>query len=108
LTIFAALFDDVAFKLFGKRQRKKAFFLGCANLLAAITVEDLHGLYINQLLPLQDDPKGGPLMQFFDWTSMHLGALDAESSVVPCWYVIAIIIATSAYFFAFRRHNKLG
>jgi hypothetical protein len=53
-------------------------------------------------LPLQDNPKGGTLMQFSDYTSMHLGALDLGS------FIIAIVIATSAYFFAFRKHDKLG
>src|ERR671926_390253 len=40
LISFAALFDDMTFKLFGKRKRRKAFFLGCANLITAITIED--------------------------------------------------------------------
>ena len=36
-------------------------------------------------------------MQFSDWTSMHLGALDLGSFVIPIWYVVAIILATGAY-----------
>jgi hypothetical protein len=40
LISFAALSDDMTFKLFGKRKRKKGFFLGCANLIAATTVEE--------------------------------------------------------------------
>src|SRR5918997_2458951 len=36
LISFAALFDDMTFRLFGKGKRIKAFFLGCANLIAAI------------------------------------------------------------------------
>jgi hypothetical protein len=31
LISIAALSDDMTFKLFGKRKRKNAFFLGCAN-----------------------------------------------------------------------------
>jgi hypothetical protein len=67
-----------------RRKRKKGLFLGCANLLAAITVEDFAWFVHKSALSLQDDPKGGTLVQFSDWTSMHLGALDAGSFVVPC------------------------
>jgi hypothetical protein len=95
---YSFLFDGMTFKLFGKRKRKNSSFLGCANLLAAIAVEDFAWFVHKSALSLQDDPKGGTLMQFSDWTSMHLGALDAGSFVLPCYYVIAIVIATSAYF----------
>jgi hypothetical protein len=72
LISFAALSDDMTFKLFGKRKRKKAFFLGCANLIAATTIEDFARFVHQSVLPLQDDPKVGTLMQFSDYTSMHL------------------------------------
>ena len=91
-----------------RRKRKKGLFLGCANLLAAITVEDFAWFVHKSALSLQDDPKGGTLVQFSDWTSMHLGALDAGSFVVPSCYIIAIATATSAYFFPFRKHNKIS
>ena len=108
LISFAALFDDMTFKLFGKGKRIKAFLLGCANLITAITVEDF-AWFVNRLvLPLQDDPKGGQLMQFSDWTSMHLGALDIVTFVVPYWYIVAIALATIAYYFAFKKHDKLS
>jgi hypothetical protein len=108
LISFAALFDDMTFRLFGKRKRRKAFFLGCANLITAITVEDF-AWFVNRLaLPLQDDPKGGQLMQYSDWTSMHLGALDIGSFVIPNWYLVAIAVATAAYYVAFRKHDKLS
>ena len=38
LISFAALFDDMTFRLFGKSKRREAFFLGFANLVTAITV----------------------------------------------------------------------
>ncbi len=84
LISIAALSDDMTFKLFGKRKRKNAFFLGCANLIAATTVEDFAWFVHRSVLPLQDDPRGGTLMQFSDYTSMHLGALDLGSFMVPC------------------------
>jgi hypothetical protein len=108
LISFAALFDDMTFRLFGKSKRKQAFFLGFANLITAITVEDFAWFVNRWLVPLKDDPKGGQLMQFSDWTSMHLGALDIGGIfVIPYWYLIAIAGATMAYYVAFRKHDKV-
>jgi hypothetical protein len=106
LISFAALFDDMTFRLFGKGKRMKAFLLGCANLITAIVVEDFAWFVNRAVLPLRDDPKGGQLMQFSDWTSMHLGALDLGNFVIPYWYIIAIGLATSSYYIAFRNHIK--
>lgn len=108
LISFAALFDDMTFKLFGKRKRRKAFFLGCANLITAITVEDFAWFVNRWLVPLKDDPNGGQLMQLTDWTSIHFGALNLVNSfVIPYWYLIAIAIATTAYYVAFRKHDMI-
>ena len=108
LISFAALFDDMTFKLFGKRKRRKAFFLGCANLITAITVEDFAWFVNRWLVPLASDPKGGHLMQATDWTSMHLGAIKlANSFVIPYWYLIAIVVATVSYYVAFRKHDMI-
>jgi hypothetical protein len=107
LISFAALFDDMTFRLFGKSKRKQAFFLGLANLITAITVEDFAWFVNRWLVPLKDDPKGEQLMQFSDWTSMHLGALNVGGNfVIPYWYLIAIAGATVAYYVAFRKHDK--
>jgi len=107
LISFAALFDDMTFRLFGKSKRKQAFFLGLANLITAITVEDFAWFVNRWLVPLKDDPKGEQLMQLSDWTSMHLGALDVGGNfVIPYWYLIAIAAATVAYYVAFRKHDK--
>jgi hypothetical protein len=107
LISFAALFDDMTFRLFGKSKRKQAFFLGLANLITAITVEDFAWFVNRWLVPLKDDPKGEQLMQFSDWTSMHLGALNVGGNfVIPYWYLIAIAAATVAYYVAFRKHDK--
>ena len=76
-------------------------------MITAIVVEDFAWFVNRALLPLQDDPKGGQLMQFSDWTSMHLGALDLDSFVIPVWYIIAIILATGIYYIAFRKDDKL-
>ena len=108
LISFAALFDDMTFRLFGKGKRIKAFFLGCANLIAAIIVEDFAWFVNRAVLPLQDDPKGGQLMQSSDWTSMHLGALDFGSFVVPIWYIVAIALAAGAYYIAFSKHDNVS
>lgn len=106
LISFAALFDDMTFRLFGKGKRMKAFLLGCANLISAIVVEDFAWFANRAVLPLEDDPKAGQLVQFSDWTSMHLGALEVGSFVIPYWYIIAIGLATSAYYIAFRNHSR--
>jgi hypothetical protein len=42
----------MTFKLFGKRKRRKAFFLGCANLITAITIEDFAWFVNRWLVPL--------------------------------------------------------
>jgi len=65
--------------------------------------------FVNRwLVPLSNDPKSGQLMQTTDWTSMHLGALKLVNSfVIPYWYLIAIVIATAAYYVAFRKHDMI-
>lgn len=107
LISFAALWDDMAFKLLGRHKRIKALMLGIANLIAAFLIEDFAWFVNRWLVPLADDPKGGMLMQFSDWTSMHLGALDIMGIfVIPYWYVIAIALATLMYYGAFRKHDE--
>ena len=108
LISFAALFDDMTFKLFGRRKRTKAFFLGCANLITAITVEDFAWFVNRFVLPLKDDPKGGQLMQVTDWTSIHLGAIDLGSFVIPYWYLAAVALSAIAYYAAFRKHDQIN
>ena len=107
LISFAALWDDMAFKLFGRHKRIKALMLGFANLIAAITIEDLAWFVNRWLVPLADDPKGGQLMQLSDWTSMHLAAIDLGSFVIPNWYIIALVLVTLGYYGAFRKHGEV-
>ena len=107
LISFAALFDNMTFKLFGGRKTRKAFLFRSANLVNAILVEDFAWFLNRWLVPLQEDPKAGELMQFSDWTSMRLGAIEINSFVIPNWYLIAIALATIAYYIAFRGYNKI-
>ena len=107
LISFASLWDDMTFKLFGRHKRIKAVMLGFANLIAAITIEDFAWFVNRWLVPLADDPKGGQLMQMSDWTSMHLGAINLGSFVIPNWYIISIILVTLAYYGAFRKHDQV-
>lgn len=107
LISFAALWDDMSFKLLGHHTRVKAAFIGVANLITAILVEDF-GWFANRwAVPLESDPKGGLLMQSSDWTSMHMGAIDVGSFVIPVWYLVAVAIATLAYYGGFRKHNRM-
>ena len=106
LISFAALIYDMTLKIFGKYKRSKALFLGCATLISAIVVEDFAWFVNRWLVPLDSDPKGGLLMQYSDWTSMHLGAINIGNFVIPIWYVFAISVATVAYYAAFRMHDK--
>jgi hypothetical protein len=87
LISFAALIDDMTLKMFGKNKRSKALFLGCATLISTIVVEDFAWFVNRWLVPLDSDPKGGLLMQYSDWTSMHIGAINVGNFVVPIWYV---------------------
>jgi hypothetical protein len=107
LISFAALWDDMGFKLLGRHKRIKAAFIGIANLITAIVVEDLAWFANRATVPLESDPKGGMLMQLSDWTSMHMGAIDLGSFVIPVWYLVAIAIATLAYYGGFRKHDRL-
>lgn len=107
LISFVALWDDIAFKLLGRHKRIKALMLGFANLIAAITIEDLAWFVNRTLVPLADDPKGFQLMQFSDWTSMHLGAIDTGSFVIPNWYIVSLALITLLYYWAFRKHDRV-
>ena len=107
LISFAAFWDDMLFKLLGRHKRIKAAFIGIANLITAILVEDFAWFANRWAVPLESDPKGGLLMQFSDWTSMHMGAIDLGSFVIPLWYLLAIAIATLAYYGGFRKHDRL-
>ncbi|HEU4606296.1 MAG TPA: hypothetical protein VFS46_08680 [Nitrososphaera sp.] len=107
LISFAALWDDMSFKLLGRHKRIKAAFIGLANLVTAIVVEDFAWFANRWIVPLESDPKGGMLMQFSDWTSMHMGAIDLGSFVMPVWYIVAVALATLAYYGGFRKHDRL-
>ena len=107
LISFVALWDDIAFKLLGRHKRMKALMLGFANLIAAITIEDLAWFVNRALVPLADDPKGFQLMQFSDWTSMHIGAIDTGSFVIPNWYIVSLVLITLLYYWAFRKHDRV-
>ncbi len=107
LISFAALWDDMSFKLLGRHKRIKAAFIGVANLITAIVVEDFAWFANRWAVPLESDPKGGLLMQYSDWTSMHMGAIDLGSFVIPVWYLVAIAVATLAYYGGFRKHNRI-
>jgi hypothetical protein len=98
----------MTFKLLGKHKRIKAAYLGFANLITAITVEDFAWFVNRWVAPLESDPKGGLLMQASDWSSIHLGAINVGSFVIPNWYLIAIVIALLAYYGAFRKHGASG
>jgi hypothetical protein len=106
LISFAALWDDMLFKLLGRHKRIKAAFLGVANLVAAILVEDFAWFANRLAVPLESDPKGGLLMQSSDWTSMHMGFIDLGSLVLPGWYLLALGLAALAYYGAFRKHDS--
>ncbi len=107
LISFSALWDDMSFKLLGRHKRRKAFFMGAANLIAAILIEDFAWFANRALVPLTSDPKGGLLMQLSDWTSIHIGAIDLGIFVIPVWYVIAVALAAGGYYFAFRKHDRM-
>jgi hypothetical protein len=88
LISFAALWDDMSFKLLGRYKRIKAAFIGVANLITAIVVEDFAWFANRWAVPLESEPKGWLLVQFSDWTSMHMDAIDVGSFVIPVWYLI--------------------
>ena len=46
-------------------------------------------------------------MQYSDWTSMHIGAINVGNFVMPIWYVFAIGLAAVAYYAAFRKHDMV-
>lgn len=107
LISFAALWDDMSFKLLGRHKRVKAGMLGIANLTSAILIEDFAWFANRFTVPLETDPKGGQLMQATDWTAMHLGYIDFGAFVLPGWYLLALAFATLLYYGAFRKHDRL-
>ncbi|MGH9991916.1 MAG: hypothetical protein ACREAZ_04635 [Nitrososphaera sp.] len=107
LISWAALWDDMTFKLLGRHKRVKAAMLGFANLITAILVEDFAWFANRLAVPLESDPKGGLLMQASDWTSLHMGAIDLGAFVLPGWYLLALALATLAYYGAFRKHDRI-
>jgi len=107
LISWAALWDDMTFKLLGRHNRLKAAMLGFANLITAIFVEDFAWFANRFAVPLESDPKGGLLMQASDWTSLHMGAIDLGAFVLPGWYLLVLALATLAYYGAFRKHDRI-
>ncbi len=107
LISWAALWDDMTFKLLGRHKRIKAAMLGFANLITAILVEDFAWFANRFAVPLESDPKGGLLMQASDWTSLHMGAIDLGVFVLPGWYLLVLAMATLAYYGAFRKHDSI-
>jgi hypothetical protein len=55
-----------------KKKEEEAIFLGFANLVTAITVEDFAWFVNRWLVPLKDDPKGEQLMQFSECNNEEL------------------------------------
>jgi hypothetical protein len=47
-------------------------------------------------------------MQYLDWASMHIGAIDVGSFGIPVWYLFTTGSATVAYYAAFRKHDKVN
>ena len=106
LISFAAVWDDLTFRLLGKRRRIKAAMVGVGNLIAAIVVEDFAWFVDRAVLPLAGDPKAGKLMQYSDWTSIHIGAISLGSFVIPNWYLLAIALAALAYYGGLRKSRQ--
>ena len=68
---FVLFFDSISFK--ERHKRRRAALLGVANVISAMMVEDFSWFYYRWLLPLDNDPKKGFLMQTSDWTTKNLG-----------------------------------
>lgn len=70
---FGPFFDSISFNIVGRHERRRAASLGVANVISAMMVEDFSWFYYRWLLPLDNDPKKGFLMQTSDWTTKNLG-----------------------------------
>jgi hypothetical protein len=55
-----------------EKKEEEAIFLGFANLVTAITVEDFAWFVNRWLVSLEDDPKGEQLMQFSEYNNEEL------------------------------------
>jgi hypothetical protein len=106
---FGPFFDSISFNILGRHERRKAAFLGVANIISAMLIEDFTWFFYRWWLPLDNDPKKGLLMQASDWTTRNLGYISIPHTglfgnfVIPYWYVIAIIGAGIFYYYAFKK-----
>lgn len=106
---FGPFFDSVSFNILGRHERRKAASLGVANIITALLVEDFTWFLYRWWLPLDNDSKRGLLMQASDWTTKNLGYISMPhtsilgSFVIPYWYIIALIVASVFYYYAFKR-----
>lgn len=108
LVSFGPFFDSVSFNILGRHKRRKTFCLGIAGVITAFLVEDFTWFFYRWWLPLDNDPKKGLFMQASDWTVKTLGGINIPSMgpihgfVIPYWYLIAMLLAGLAYYYAFR------
>lgn len=112
LVAFGPFFDSVSFNILGRHRRRKTLSLGLAGVVTALLVEDFSWFFYRWWLPLDSDPQKGLLMQASDWTVRTLGGVQLQlpapfyNIVLPYWYLIALMIAGLAYYYAFRSPRK--
>ena len=103
---FFPLIDDLTAKRFEnkrgesmKLERIRSSFLGVGNLSFSLVVEDFGWFFWRFYAPLQDDPRGGHLMQAEDWTSRFVGCspVGSQGFCIPNWYFLWIAIAMVSF-----------
>jgi hypothetical protein len=86
LISFAALFDDMTLKVFGKSKRKKALFLGCATLIAAILSKCIRILIIIKYVVIER--KESVVLAHVKAENRHDVDASIATSLVPRYQVV--------------------
>jgi hypothetical protein len=109
---FTPFFDSVSFNILGRHRRRKTLSLGIAGVLAALVAEDFSWFFYRWWLPIDTDAQKGLLMQALDWSVKTLGGIQLHGMsalhtfVIPYWYLIALLLAGLAYYYAFRSPRR--
>ena len=101
LVVFLPFLDDLL-DIHGERRAiLETFILGIANFTLLILTEDItYFLPWRCIKPRPNDPLAYKWITPDDWTCKVMGYIDV-SIIIPCWYILAIIVIAILYYLVF-------